>query len=115
MDKNEENFIRLMLSGSNVLTYMTTSVLGHVLENKFLEYNLNDSFLCAAAYIGTSMGMSKEKALLTSIGIASFFEYIQKIDIKSGGAGYDPKDFAAYIIGASLAYTLDNLLTKQNP
>ncbi|MDP3728485.1 MAG: hypothetical protein Q8R18_03455 [bacterium] len=107
---NDDKKVRkkAILATTNAFLYVGSHILGKNLQNQIIENNTGDAFLCGGWYFIMRMCFNKKASAIGAFGGASFAEFLQW-----GFKGYDPKDFAAYAIGAGLAYTLDNLLTKQ--
>ncbi|MSR86492.1 hypothetical protein EXS74_03805 [Candidatus Woesearchaeota archaeon] len=97
------------LALTNILPYFASHIIGNVTDNPTLENNIGDSFLAASGYFIFRIFFKGETSLAVAIAGPSLLEGLQQIT----NQGYDPKDFAAYVIGAGLAYTLDQLCTKR--
>ena len=80
-------------------------------HNSVVRGNLGNSFEAMTPYYGLRMiGFNKIPSAIGSFVITSIFELAQYAGFCPGT--YDPKDFAAYALGISVALGLDILSSK---
>jgi len=108
----KEGIKNIWITTALTAAYAASAITGIVIDNPYVQGNLNDVFLTGAWYFALKpFKLSKINTALSVMTLASFAETMQLMGYIDGT--YDPKDFIAYGLGACLAVGLDKILEKR--